>query len=131
MNAFTNYYENNDEGSRISTNKARKLEFIISSEILDKYINPQDKILDVASGTGIYSLHYAEKGHEVFAEDITPKHIEIINNKVSSSTRKLNIQTLVNNAVNLSMFSTECFDTVLCMGPIYHLIEKSDRVCQT
>lgn len=127
MKAVANYYENNDEDSRISTNKARKVEFIISSKILDEYINPQDKIIDVASGTGIYSLYYAEKGHEVVAADITPKHIEIINNKVSASMKKLNIQTLVNDAVNLSMFNSEHFDTVLCMGPMYHLIEKSDR----
>lgn len=127
LNAVVNYYENTDEDSRISTNKARKLEFIISVKILDEFISPQDKILDVASGTGIYSLYYAERGNEVFAADITPKLIEILNSKISSSIMKLNIQTIVNNAVNLRMFNSEHFNTVLCMGPMYHLIEKSDR----
>lgn len=127
MNVVADYYENNQEEGRISTNKARKIEFIISSAILDGYINPQDSILDVASGTGIYSLYYAEKGHEVHAADLTPKHIEIINNKVSLSSTKLNIHTLVNNAVDLGKFHSDYFNTVLCMGPMYHMIEKSDR----
>lgn len=127
LKAVINYYENYDEDSRISTNNARRIEFIISSKILDEYINPEDKILDAASGTGIYSIYYAEKGHEVIAADITPKHIEIINSKVKSSAGKLNIEALVNNAVNLSIFNEEHFDIVLCMGPMYHLIDKSDR----
>jgi 2-polyprenyl-3-methyl-5-hydroxy-6-metoxy-1,4-benzoquinol methylase len=127
LKAVIDYYENNDEDSRLSSNKARKIEFIISTKILDEYIQPADKILDAASGTGIYSLHYAESGHEVLAADITPKHIETLNMKIKSSTKKLNIETKVNNAIDLSPFDSESFDTVLCMGPLYHLIEKSDR----
>lgn len=127
LKAIIDYYENNDEDSRISTNKARKIEFIISTKILDEHIKPDYKIFDVASGTGAYSLYYAENGHDVLAADITPKHIETLNAKIRSSAKKLNIETLVNNAIDLSMFNPASFDTVLCMGPMYHLIEKSDR----
>jgi ubiquinone/menaquinone biosynthesis C-methylase UbiE len=127
LKTIVDYYQNNDEDSRISTNKARKIEFIISTKILEEHIKPESKILDVASGTGVYSIHYAENGHDVLAADITPKHIETLNKKIQASSKKLKIETLVNNAIYLSTFNSDSFDAVLCMGPLYHLIENSDR----
>ncbi|MBM7615861.1 class I SAM-dependent methyltransferase [Alkaliphilus hydrothermalis] len=127
MNSVVNHYEKYNECERLSTNSARKIEFIISSRILDNYITKNDRILDVAAGTGIYSFHYAEKGHDVFAMDLTPKHIQIIRDKLHSSIKDLNIQTEVNNAIDLNIVKEEEFDTVLCFGPIYHLVEAHDR----
>ncbi|MEA4963593.1 class I SAM-dependent methyltransferase [Lutispora sp.] len=110
-----------------TTFKAKKMEIIISAKMLDSYINFSDSILDVAAGTGIYSLYYAKKGHNVFAMDITPKHIQIIKNKLSNEFKELHINAEVNNAVGLGMFEENVFNTVLCFGPIYHLIEIDER----
>jgi ubiquinone/menaquinone biosynthesis C-methylase UbiE len=127
MNSVVNWYEKYDEENRLSCSQARKVEFIISTQILDNYINSNDSILDVASGTGIYSFYYAKRGHNVFSTDITPKHIQAIKNKLSGEFKGLNIKAEVANAIDLSMFDTNQFNTVLCMGPIYHLIKADDR----
>ncbi|SHI60898.1 class I SAM-dependent methyltransferase [Lutispora thermophila] len=127
MNSVVNWYEKYDEDSRLTTNKARRVEFIVSTRILDGYMNPDDYILDVAAGTGIYTFYYARKGHNVLATDLTPKHIQIINNKLNDEYKGFHIKAEVNNAIDLSMFEDNQFDTVLCFGPIYHLIEVDDR----
>lgn len=85
MKQIINSYENYDEESRLTTNKARRIEFITSTNILNEIIPKKAKILDCAAGTGVYSFYYAEKGHEVFAYDLTPKNVDIIN----SRTKKL------------------------------------------
>jgi ribosomal protein L11 methylase PrmA len=74
------------------------VEFIISTQILDNYINSNDSILDVASGTGIYSFYYAKRGHNnVFSTDITPKHIQAIKNKLSGKSLFIKIHALIHN----------------------------------
>ena len=71
-------YENYREEDRLSTNNARKIEFITTSRIFNELFDGSRKILDCAAGTGIYAFHLAERGHEVTATDITPRHVEIM-----------------------------------------------------
>lgn len=127
MNSVVQYYENNNEDSRLTSNNARRIEFITSISVLDKYIPKDSKILDVAAGTGVYAFYYAEKGHAVFAADITPKHVDIILDKVKAQSKPLNIKAAVNDATDLSMFNEEEYDAILCLGPIYHLLDEADR----
>ena len=71
-------YENYREEDRLSTNNARKIEFFTTIRVLNELLTDQKKILDCASGTGAYAFYLADKGNEVTATDITPRHIEII-----------------------------------------------------
>ena len=127
MNTVVQYYEKMDEDTRLTSNKARRVEFITTVEVLDRYIPQDARILDVAAGTGIYTFYYAEKGHDVFAADITPKHIDIIQDKMKAHSKPLKLQSAVNDATDLSMFNQGQYDVVLCLGPIYHLLDQGDR----
>lgn len=79
MNYVVDSYENYKEENRLTTNNARKIEFITTTRVLGEIIKTKSKILDCAAGTGIYSFWLADNGHNVTATDITPRHIEIIN----------------------------------------------------
>lgn len=129
MNHLIEYYNQYDEESRLITNKARRVEFITTTTYLDKVITSNSRILDVAAGTGIYSFHYAELGYDVFAGDIVPKHIDIIQKKLDDRLDKksLKIKSEVMNAVDLTRFENDSFDVVLCMGPLYHLLTEAER----
>lgn len=118
-------YENYREENRLTTNNARRIEFINTAKILDEHIKNNSIILDCAAGTGIYAFYLADKGHHVTATDITPRHINIINKKLSEKTYTMN--TAVMDATDLSSFADETFDVVLNMGPFYHLVRESDR----
>ncbi len=125
MNEVVKSYQNYREEDRLTTNNARKIEFIITKRVFEEHFPKKGQILDVAAGTGIYSFLLDEKGYDVTALDITPRHIELINkhkNEVGS-----NINTGVNDASNLKQYEDETFDIVLCMGPLYHIIDTAIR----
>lgn len=118
-------YENYREEDRLSSNRARKIEFLTTIKVLDTLLEGKKKILDCAAGTGIYSFYYADKGHTVTATDITPRHINIIRDLLR--TKDYEMETAVLDATDMQIFADESFDVVLNMGPFYHLIEKDDR----
>lgn len=125
MKAVIASYENYREDQRLQADNSRRLEFLTSVAYMDKYLHPGQSILDVAAGTGVYALHYAAKGMNVTACDITPSYIDFLNKKAAESGLK--VPAYVNDARDLSRFADDSFDCVFCMGPIYHLTEQADR----
>lgn len=125
MNYVVESYENYKEENRLTTNNARKIEFITTTKILNEIISSKCKILDCAAGTGVYAFWLAEKGHDVTATDITPRHINIMNQTLAKT--KHSIHTAVLDATDMSVFEDETFDVVLNMGPFYHLITEEQR----
>ncbi|MDQ0195583.1 class I SAM-dependent methyltransferase [Paenibacillus wynnii] len=123
MSNIVDFYSTYDEDSRLQSNNARRLEFITTTTILNEYMKPSDRVLEVGAGTGVYSMYYAERGYEVTATDLTPKHIQIIESKLKNSA-PLRMNAKVADATNLSEFTSETFDVVLCLGPMYHLIDR-------
>lgn len=67
MNYVVESYENYKEEDRLTTNNARKIEFITTTRVLDEVIDAESKILDCAAGTGVYAFWLADKGHDVTA----------------------------------------------------------------
>lgn len=118
-------YENYREEDRLTTNNARKIEFITTTKVFDEVFENTMKVLDCAAGTGAYAFYLADKGYEVTATDITPRHIETINLKLKE--KKYSMNTSVLDATDMSSFDDETFDIVLNMGPFYHLITENLR----
>ena len=125
MNYVVESYENSKEENRLTTNNARKLEFITTTRVLDEVIGTKSNILDCAAGTGVYAFWLADKGHCVTATDITPRHIDIINQTLT--TKEYSMNTAILDATDMSCFADDTFDVVLNMGPFYHLITKEQR----
>ena len=92
---------------------------------MDEIIKAKSHILDCAAGTGIYSFYLASKGHQVTATDITPRHIDYINEQLKD--KEYQMKTAVLDATDMSMFADESFDVVLNMGPFYHLLAEEQR----
>lgn len=118
-------YENYQEENRLTTNNSRRIEFLTTVRVLDELFKDKKTILDCASGTGVYSFYFSEKGHDVTATDITPRHIEYIRNELKN--KSYNIKTAVLDATDMSVFADDSFDVVLNMGPFYHLVDKDAR----
>ncbi len=127
MNNIVSFYENSDEESRLTTNNARKIEFAVTTTVLNQYIKNHYKILELGAGTGVYSFYYADRGNTVLATDVTPKHVDIINKKLGQRNKNIDLSTEVADATNLSNYESESFDVVLNLGPMYHLTNEYDR----
>ena len=118
-------YENYKEEDRLTTNNARKIEFCTTKRVIEEHIKANSKILDCAAGTGIYAFWLAEQGHIVTATDITPRHVEVMNQVLKEKNCSMNTGIL--DATDMSVFEDETFDVVLNMGPFYHLITEEQR----
>lgn len=125
-NEVVNYYENYREEDRITTNNARRIEFLTTIHKLDELLKGSLSILDCAAGTGAYAFYLADKGHKVTATDITPRHIKMIEEFLKDKAYSMDIKVL--DATDMGCFEDECFDVVLNMGPFYHLTDDVSRI---
>lgn len=120
-----NSYNETIEKERLSSTKARKVEYLTTIKTIDNYITDLDTIADIGCGCGIYSIHYAEKEHNVISVDIVPKHITILKKIVSD--KRLKINTYIGDATHLEMLDDGSVDIVFCLGPLYHLTDISEQ----
>lgn len=129
-------YEYFDEDSRLSRSKAARVEFLTTVRIIEEYIKPGARILDIGAGAGEYSLYFAERGYDVSA-------VELSDSNIAAFRRKIKPHQLLRlekgNALDLANYGDESFDIVLMQGPLYHLsspedrkraIEEAKRVCK-
>ena len=125
-NRIKKYYDDSVEieWSRLDRHP---FEFEITKRHIDEFITCKSKIADIGGGPGKYSFYFAEKKHEVTLVDLSPKNIEFANQKQKELGITLQ-NTYVGNAINLSFLESESFDVVLCMGPLYHLVNEEDRI---
>ncbi|WP_291580324.1 class I SAM-dependent methyltransferase [Clostridium sp. UBA6640] len=128
MNNVIDFYEGYDEDNRLKRDNARKIEFTVTTNILNEYIESDFNILELGAGTGAYSFYYAERGNSLLATDLTPKHVDIIKEKAKLKGDEIKLSAEIANATDLSQYKTKSFDVVTCLGPMYHLTEESDRV---
>ena len=118
------YYNQYDEENRFKKSNHNKLEFITTTNYIEKYLKKKDKILEVGAGTGAYSLYYAKQGYDVTAVELVEKNIEKLKQGIE---KNMNIKVQQGNAVDLSIFEDETFDMTLVLGPMYHLFTKEEQ----
>ena len=121
---LNSYYENYDEDGRLFRDNAHQVEYLTTIRYFDRLFEPNSHILDACAGTGNYSFYLTDKGHTVTACDFVEYNVNIM--KAKPDAHKLE-EISVCNVLDLSHFSDNCFDVVLCMGVLYHVREKEIR----
>lgn len=125
MNETIGFYESYREEDRFTTGNTRRVEFLTTVRALEAWLPTPCRLLDCAAGTGAYALHFAAKGHDVTALDLTPRHVEVMREALAG--QPFAMETDVNDATDLSRFADASFDAVLCMGPLYHIADAGLR----
>lgn len=121
-NYVVDNYENYREEDRLTTNNARKIEFITTTRILNELLEKNMKVLDCAAGAGIYAFYLAERGYQVTATDITPRHVDIINSVLKE--KDYHMQTAVLNATDDEYLDATLADKIIKTGILRHDDEK-------
>jgi S-adenosylmethionine-dependent methyltransferase len=103
-----------------------KVEYELSKRFMNRYIKPNDKVLDLGGGPGKYSLYLSEIGCDVTLADLSQKNIDFALNKANELG--LPLKGLCVDSRDLSVIEDGEYDHVLCMGPMYHLKDENDRV---
>ncbi len=117
---YAQYGDGIKEDSRALWTRTSGLEFHYTKKALDEFITKDSKVLEIGCATGYYAMYFADKCKEYTGIDLTPSHIEIFNKKITEN-RLENVSCEVGDAVNLDKFDDASFDTVCCLGPMYHL----------
>jgi 2-polyprenyl-3-methyl-5-hydroxy-6-metoxy-1,4-benzoquinol methylase len=120
------FYSHGMESNRLETEEF-KLEGLRTKEIIGRYLTENNlNILDIGGGAGYYSYWLAGKGHQVSLVDLSPGNIELVRKHAKNSGISLK-KFETGDAVSLN-FPDGQFDVVLLMGPLYHLIDRAERV---
>ena len=124
MKIVREYY---NQGVEVEWNRIDgRPEFLLTCRMLDRYIKSGDKVLDIGGGPGRYSFYLAEKGCDVTLFDLSEENIKFAKNR--SADLGLTIEAVCGDAREVDKHINEQYDHVLLMGPLYHLLEESDRI---
>jgi SAM-dependent methyltransferase len=118
------------EVSRLDTHPVERL---VTLRTISEALPPApQRIADVGGGPGTYAFALADQGHSVDLVDLSPRLIQLaqveqVQREGSGNTRLL--QSLsVGNALDPTILQHGIYDAVLLLGPLYHLVEESERV---
>ncbi|MBO7485675.1 MAG: methyltransferase domain-containing protein [Spirochaetaceae bacterium] len=131
-----NYYKNFDEKNRLKNDASGRLEFLMTMSVLEKHLPPAGStsngagavtVLDIGGGAGAYAFPLAERGYKVTLADLSEELISQAKAQKSAENARNIVSCDVANATNLSIYKDNQFDVVLLLGPLYHLLEESER----
>jgi SAM-dependent methyltransferase len=98
-----------------------RLEMLRTQELLSRSLPPPPAaILDVGGGPGRYSAWLADLGYNVVLLDPVPLHVEQAAALGGFDARSGDARALEEGDAS--------FDVVLLMGPLYHLVDRSERL---
>lgn len=117
------HYSNYDEDSRLLPRHG-SVEFLTTLHYIEKYIKPDDCILEIGAGTGRYSHTLARRGYAVDAVELVEHNIDVFR---QNTMPEENVTVTQGNALDLSVFPDESYDITLLLGPLYHLYTKEDK----
>jgi SAM-dependent methyltransferase len=126
LSEILKYYNEGKEEHRL-TSPIGRLEWIRTWEILKRLLPaPPARLLDIGGGTGVYALPLASCGYRVHLIDPVPLHVERASDLSKQSNTPLE-GVAIADARNLGL-PDAAFDAALLFGPLYHLIERHDRI---
>ncbi|MBR8840936.1 MAG: methyltransferase domain-containing protein [Stigonema ocellatum SAG 48.90 = DSM 106950] len=121
------HYERGLEAERLSK-RTNPIELVRTQELLSRYLPPPPAVIfDVGGGSGIYACWLAQLGYKVHLIDAVPLHVEQARSASQVQPDYPLASAEVGDARQLNQ-ANNSVDAVLLFGPLYHLIERSDRI---
>lgn len=118
----TRYYDAGNELERLAG--PSWLEFARTKELLARVLPAAPaRVLDVGGGPGLYAEWLAELGYHVHLVDPIALHVE----EALARSGSGRITAALGDGRSLAE-ADGSFDAVLLLGPLYHLIERAERI---
>jgi len=132
MKALADIYDADPEGewNRLTKSPYNSLEFSVFMHHIETFLPSQGLILDAGGGPGRYTVELCKHGLKVVLLDLSSECLAFAEGKVTEfgpRIREYLKESVVGNVTDLSRFSAEMFDVVLCLDPLSCLANRTDR----
>ena len=104
-----------------------QLEFDLTMKALAQYLPGKGSILEIGAASGRYTVALVRLGYQVTAVDLSEALAEKWWENFKEPGLEQRVRHVISDARDLGELGEEEFDAVLMMGPLYHLVEESDR----
>jgi ubiquinone/menaquinone biosynthesis C-methylase UbiE len=120
------HYLHTREWERLSAGLG-ELERFRTQAILARHLPPPPAtIFDVGGGAGVYAFPLAQQGYQVHLIDPVELHLERARSRAEAS--RVTLASITKGDAREMDVPSETADAVLLLGPLYHLVEHSDRL---
>ncbi len=121
-------YSNNvkQEWTRLVKDPYHELEFSTTLYFLKKYLPKRGLILDAGGGPGRYTIELAKLGYDIVLLDLVEENLEFARKQIKKSKVEGKVKQIIQGSItDLSEFSNNTFDAVICLGgPLSHNTEE-------
>jgi len=119
---IVSFYTGYDEAGRLDRRPSFRLERMRTLELLERHLpTAPATILDIGGGPGAYARPLMAAGHRVRLVDLVPSHVDQALAGVPP------VDAVVGDARSLPE-PDGAYDATLLLGPLYHLLDRGDRV---
>ncbi len=126
--SILDYYTNDFSEDDRLTDPYGDVEWVRTIDILIRFLpHPPLTVLDIGGGTGRYAAWLRQRGYEVYLIDVVPRHVEIAKKRIGAVESTIDWSAELGDARNLR-FANSSIDTVLLLGPLYHLPDVTSRM---
>jgi len=103
-----------------------RLELTSTMHLIDAFFPSEGRIADIGGGPGRYSIELLRKGYRTTLIDLSDEAAAFARAKLQALDLAPE-QVLAADARSLPMLESESFDGALELGPMYHIVEPSER----
>ena len=121
------HYAQGVERDRLAT--WGRLEAARTTELLKRYLPAAPAtVLDVGGAEGAYALPLAAAGYLMYLVDPVEAHVEAARVASRRQSSAPLADTAAGDARDVSGFDDDSVDAVMMLGPLYHLVDRADRM---
>jgi ubiquinone/menaquinone biosynthesis C-methylase UbiE len=120
------HYLETKESERL-TGAHGELERLRTMEILTRVLRPAPAVIfDIGGAAGAYAFSLSERGYVVHLID--PVEVHLDQAKARSKSSGITLGSITKGDARCLSAPSDTADAVLLLGPLYHLVERADRL---
>ncbi|MBN2391635.1 MAG: methyltransferase domain-containing protein [Anaerolineae bacterium] len=116
------------EWERLSSTPITRIERLINTYCLERYLPATGRILDAGSGPGRYAIAMARQGYQVVTFDLVAEMLHLGQSKIAEAGVSGNVAATQGNLIALP-YADDVFDAAINLGaPLSHITDGGARL---